>query len=201
MGVDDPRIAALERTLAELTARVAALEGSPRPAAPTGPTATSPPPNHDTLLAALQQREGAPYARDEVRGALVYAGAIDLGGAEYVWQIERALPFLLDLDSEALAPVLLALGNPHRLRLVRALLGGPRNRQQLQEIVGVSSPGPLYHHLKELLASGIIEQRARGEYRLAARKAVPFLTILAATLDLLGTSAAADASKQPDEER
>lgn len=202
MSADDPRIAAMERHLAELTARVAALEAPPRAVA-TAAVATTPAPPlpaHGALLEVLRQRDGPPYARDGLRGALLYAGAVDLAGAEYVWHIERALPFLLDLDAEAVAPVLLALGNPWRLRLVRALLGGPRGSQQLQEAVGLGSPGQLYHHLKELLAAGVIEQRARSEYRLAARKIVPFLIILAAALDLggQGADAAAAARETPD---
>ncbi len=195
MSVDDPRVAALERHLADLTARVAALEAAPRMAASAPLRAL---PAHDALLDVLRQRDGPPYARDDARGALLYAGAVDLAGAEYVWHIERALPFLLDLDAEAVAPVLLALGNPWRLRLVRALLRGPCSSQQLQEAVGVGSPGQLYHHLKELLAAGIIEQRARSEYRLAARKIVPFLIVLAAALDLQGQGEAAGARETPD---
>lgn len=196
MSADGPRVAALERDLAALTARVTALEALTRTTA--APAARVPLPVHDGLLEVLRQRDGPPYARDGIRGALLYAGAVDLAGAEYVWQIERALPFLLDLDAEAVAPVLLALGNPWRLRLVRALLRGPRSSQQLQEAVGLGSPGQLYHHLKELLAAGIIEQRARSEYRLAARKIVPFLIILTAALDLQGQGAAADARETPD---
>lgn len=190
---DTPRLAALERHLSDLTARVAALEAPPRAVAPAP---VGPLPAHGAIMEVLQQRDGPPYAQGPVRGALLYAGAVDLAGAEYTWQIERALPFLLDLDAEAVAPLLLALGSPWRLQLVRALLGGPRSSQQLQEALGLGSPGQLYHHLKELLAAGIIEQRARSEYRLAGRKIVPFLTILSAALDLKaqGDGAAATAT-------
>jgi len=195
MTTDTARIAALERHLTELATRVVALEAPPRPVtpAPVGPL-----PAHSAIMEVLQQRDGPPYANDGVRGALLYAGAVDLAGAEYTWQIERAVPFLLDLDSEAVAPLLLALGSPWRLQLVRALLHGPRSSQQLQEALGLGSPGQLYHHLKELLAAGIIEQRARSEYRLAARKIVPFLTILSAALDLKAPGDGASASAPTD---
>lgn len=183
MSVDDARVASLQRDVADLTARVAALEAATHIAVPDLLLAT---PAHHALLEVLRQRDGPIYARDCVRGAIAYTGAVDFAGLHYVWQIERALPFLLDLDVELLAPVLLALGSPWRLRLVHALLRGPRSSQQLQEAVGLGSPGQLYHHLKELLAAGIIEQRTRSEYRLAARKIVPFLIVLAATLDLQG---------------
>ncbi len=195
MTTDTARIAALERHLTELAARVAALEAPPRPVtpAPVGPLL-----GHGAIMEVLQQRDGPLYAQDTVRGALLYAGAVDFAGAEYTWQIERALPFLLALDTEAVAPLLLALGSPWRLQLVRVLLGGPRSSQQLQEAFGLGSPGQLYHHLKELLAAGIVEQRARSEYRLAGRKNVPFLTILSAALDLKAPGDGASASAPTD---
>jgi ArsR family transcriptional regulator, arsenate/arsenite/antimonite-responsive transcriptional repressor len=87
-------------------------------------------------------------------------------------------------EPEILAPVLAALGSPLRLVLVKALLQAPRTNQQLQEISGIGSPGQLYHHLKELISSGVIEQHSRNLYRVNPSKLVPILTIFAAVLDI-----------------
>lgn len=180
MTRDAERLAALEQRVRELAARVAALE-SPAP-----PSTRAAPPIDLSLAEQMRSRSGPPYERDGLRGALTYAGAVDFAGPAYVWQIERPLPGLLDLDPAPLARVLAALGNPLRLTLVRSLLAGPRNSHELQEALGVGSPGQLYHHLKELLAAGIIEQRGRSDYRLSPHKIVPFLIVLAGAFDLLG---------------
>jgi DNA-binding transcriptional ArsR family regulator len=98
------------------------------------------------------------------------------------------VPGLLQLEAEGIARVIAAMGSPQRILLLRALLQGQHSSQQLQEAMGVTSAGQLYHHLKELLAAGIIEQRGRNNYRLDPRKIVPFLTLLAVALDLAASS-------------
>lgn len=178
MNYED-RLAELEKQIAAIQERLSSLEApvSPAPAAAPGAADLS-------LLETLQSRAGPLYEDEGARGALTYAGAVALGSGEYIWQVERALPWLMELDGGALAQVLGALGSAPRLLLVRALLNGPRTSQQLQEALGVASPGQLYHHLKELLAAGVIEQRGRSNYRIAPRKIVPFLTIIMAAHDL-----------------
>lgn len=169
--------------LAALADRVAALEAqhSTTPAEPVPRQPADLP-----VVVALQERSGPPYERGDVGGAVLYAGSVRFTRAEYEWQVERPVPDLLDLDLVPLARVLSALASPARLLLLRALLQGPCSSHQLQEALGVTSPGQLYHHVKELLAVGIVEQPDRSVYRLAPRKIVPFLAILAATLDMEG---------------
>jgi hypothetical protein len=43
-------------------------------------------------------------------------------------------------------------------------LGGPRTSQQLRAELDDASVGQLYHHLRELLAVGLITQPARSQY-------------------------------------
>jgi hypothetical protein len=176
-------------TLTDLAAQVAALtrrldELAPA-APPTGPPPALPaPPAGDTDVAeALAGRRGAPYEDGAVRGAVAYAGGVRLAGRELVWQIERPLPALLALDAAGPAEVLAALAHPHRVRILLALLAAPRTSAELQGIIGSSSPGPLYHHLRDLVTLGVVVQAERS-YQIPPRHVVPLLAILAITIDL-----------------
>ncbi len=81
--------------------------------------------------------------------------------------------------------------------MVRALLQQPRTSQDLQAILGVSSPGQLYHHLKELLAAGIVTQTSRSHYEIGERQVVPVLAALAAVSDLVDVTSAAPHLQAP----
>lgn len=146
--------------LADLERRVAALENAPPPA--------------DALALVNQIRERG--------GGLAYVGSAELGGREYVWAKQHTVPG----DWSAAAPVLGSLGSPARLALLAALIAGPRNRAELQEALGDSSTGQLYHHLRDLQAAGFIHQPRRGQYEIAAHTVIPLLTILAAAGDIGG---------------
>ncbi|MBZ0236146.1 MAG: winged helix-turn-helix domain-containing protein, partial [Deltaproteobacteria bacterium] len=117
------------------------------------------------------------------RGAVAYGGGLELDGREYLWQIERPVPGLLALDPDGYAHVLAALAHPHRWRLLVALVEAPRSAAELQQVIGSASPGPLYHHLRDLLALGIVVQRDR-HYTVPARHVVPLLTAIALAIDL-----------------
>ena len=85
---------------------------------------------------------------------------------------------------EEAAAVLAALGNPVRLEIVRRLLLGGETVQELQEIPGLGTTGQLYHHLRDLQAAGLVTQRRRGRYGVAADKVVPALIITAAAANM-----------------
>ncbi len=46
------------------------------------------------------------------------------------------------------------------------------------------STGQLSHHLKELLAAGVIHQPVRGTYAVRMEHVVPLLTLLSAAIDV-----------------
>jgi DNA-binding transcriptional ArsR family regulator len=83
--------------------------------------------------------------------------------------------------------VLAALGHPARARIVRSLLaGGALGTADLQEAAGLGSTGQLYHHLRSLTYCGLVEQDARGSYRVAPGAVVPALVLLVAAADVAG---------------
>jgi ArsR family transcriptional regulator, arsenate/arsenite/antimonite-responsive transcriptional repressor len=187
----DPRMRRLETALDQIAKRLDALEGreapkrggrtAPAPAA-AGPGAGSG--GNGGVVARLRDRRGGPYERGKNRGAVLYAGAVTVGEREYLWEVERPVPGLLALEPEVITPILAALASPQRLLLLRTLLAGPKSSHELQRALGVASAGQLYHHLKELLAVGIVDQRDRSAYQIAARHVVPVLAIMAAAFDL-----------------
>jgi DNA-binding transcriptional ArsR family regulator len=145
------------------------------------------------LLERLRARDGRRYRGRRMRGAVAYGGAVVFGEREYLWMREHPLPELASLEPSRLAQALATLGHPARLVLLRALLQQARTRRDLQALLGVPSPGQLYHHLKELLAAGIVTQTRRGHYEITERRVVPVLAALAAVSDLVETTGAAPA--------
>jgi len=136
-------------------------------------------------LARLAERTGPEFDRDGVAGSLLYAGrATTPGGGALIWQAEHPLPGVLAEGWDDAAVVLAALGNPVRLEIVRRLLLGGETVQELQEIPGLGTSGQLYHHLRDLQAAGLVTQRRRGRYGVAADKVVPALIIIAAAANM-----------------
>lgn len=77
-------------------------------------------------------------------------------------------------DWRAIAAVCHALGSEARLGLLRALEGGPRTTGELLAAVGLDR-GQLYHHLRDLLVQGLVEQPERGRYAVTRRGERAFL--------------------------
>ena len=179
MNEREDRMQSLESQLAELARRLDRVEAG----GDAGDALAPRPPrdrDHDlSLLERLRTRPG---------GAIAYAGAATLGDRDRLWIKEHAVPDIVELEPDGLARVLAALGHPARLTLLRALAEAPRSSQQLQEALGVSSPGQLYHHLKELLATGLVRQVRRSHYEVADHQVVPLLTVFAAASDLVAST-------------
>lgn len=176
---------AIAAELAALTERVTRLEAersvvtAEADPAPIGPGQLDP-----ALLQRLQQRSGPVFEGPNESGSVLYAGAATLGGGSYVWQMERPVPGLLGIDDEVIAGTLAAVSSPVRVRLLKAVLRGARETQELQAALGGVSTGQLYHHLKELTAAGLVVQKGRGRYEVAPQTVVPVLAIIAAVYDL-----------------
>jgi DNA-binding transcriptional ArsR family regulator len=157
----------LAAALAELRDRVAALEERPPPAA------------RGVAAAELASALGATES-----GVVAYAGVGPRAEGEIAWQMARSWPDVLAADRSRSTRALAALGSRARLDLLAELLAGPVGRQELLERVDQSSAGQLSHHLRELLAAGLVEQPRRGVYQVPIHRVVPLLTLLCCAIDL-----------------
>jgi DNA-binding HxlR family transcriptional regulator len=160
-----------------LRQRIEALEGSHRP---TGTTTVS----VADLVPALRDLAESDGDRHDFGAAIVYAGAGGRGDGEIASQASRSVREVLAADPARSARALAALANAGRLAIVGELLAGPVSRQALQARLGRATAGQLNHHLRELLAAGLVEQPSRGVYQVPRPHVVPVLTLLACAADL-----------------
>jgi DNA-binding transcriptional ArsR family regulator len=96
----------------------------------------------------------------------------------------HGLADVLALDENVLARQLAAIASPLRLRIVRELAARPLQTHELQARLGEPSAGQLYHHLRELLAAGLVTQPRRSVYEVPARVVIPLFTLIACAHDL-----------------
>lgn len=159
-----PRV---EDLIKDLTERVERLEG--RPPAP--------------VASVLDGTVAAPE-----HGRVVYSGIGPWQDRAVAWQMERTWTDVLDVEPDAIARVLAALASPTRIRIVEALISRPAGTGDLAERIDAGTTGQLFHHLKDLLAVGIVHQPQRGVYELRPQHALPFLAIVSASIDLAAGS-------------
>ena len=165
--------------LSSLAARVARLEGAPAAAArPSSEVALV-----RQLLSGLEA--------DSEQATVVYAGAGPWDEGGVAWQMGRSWSDVLALAGEA-GGALAALGNPTRIAIVAELLTGPVTTGELTRRLDQPSSGQLFHHLKELLAAGVIHQPVRGTYAVRRQHVLPLLAVLSAAIDLAGTQDVAE---------
>jgi ArsR family transcriptional regulator, arsenate/arsenite/antimonite-responsive transcriptional repressor len=129
--------------------------------------------------------DGVP-GRPGESGVVRYSGDVHLHG-DVVWEMALDAGAALSLDDGPRVAVLAALGHPARARIVRSLLtDGAHSTAALQAAADLASTGQLYHHLRSLTHSGLVEQDGRGSYRIAPRAVVPALVLLSAAADVAG---------------
>ncbi|MBN2176058.1 MAG: winged helix-turn-helix transcriptional regulator [Demequinaceae bacterium] len=126
---------------------------------------------------------------------VTYSGHGTREGDPIAWQTRRTWKDVLEAAGEGefagdgIAAALNALASGPRLRIVAELVHGAVATGNLAERLGQSgasqgSTGQLFHHLKELLAAGIVHQPQRGVYAIRPAHVVPLLTVLSAAMDL-----------------
>lgn len=163
------RLARIEEHMQQISARLAALEqAAVKPAAfeaghwPAGvPAGVPAEPRGVPAGLAVPAAPGGP---DSGEAGFIISGQVQLGGSRFMIRQRVPLSAALDTDPDAAAKVFAALASPARLTVLRALLDGPRTSQQLRAELDDASVGQLYHHLRELLAAGLIIQPARSQY-------------------------------------
>ncbi|MER5777216.1 winged helix-turn-helix domain-containing protein [Streptomyces sp. NPDC002039] len=159
----------LEERVAELERRLSALEGRDTPA-------TEPPPAEGTFWAL----EGW---KDRGVDGVLFTGAATLPtGEHYQWQQAHTTRGLLgdEIDPQRTAEALAALGSPVRVRLLREILAGRRTAGELTDLDGVGTSGQVYHHLRQLTATGWLHTTGRGRHEVPASRVVPLLVLFAA---------------------
>lgn len=117
-------------------------------------------------------------------GTVVYAGAGPWGNQTVAWQIGREWSEIRGAAPEGVAALFAALSNPSRIRILCELVAGPITTSDLGERLDQPSAGQLFHHLKELLATGLIYQPERGTYAIRREDVVPMLAALSCATDL-----------------
>ena len=88
--------------------------------------------------------------------------------------------FAVPLDGSV--RVLAALASLPRLALYRAVLDHPATSAELMKAASLNTTGQLYHHLRELIAAGLIAQEGRDRYALVPERLPAARTILGAAL-------------------
>jgi DNA-binding transcriptional ArsR family regulator len=172
----------LEQAVAELgrlADRVARLERDSPAAAPS------------SADAALARQLLSDLEADPERATVVYAGAGVRDDGAVAWQMDRSWDDVLALATDA-GIVLAALGSPTRIAIVVQLLAGAVTTGELTRRLDQPSSGQLFHHLKELLAAGVVHQPLRGTYAIRHQHVVPLLAVLSAATDLASTQGGAD---------
>ncbi|HEY7417431.1 MAG TPA: winged helix-turn-helix domain-containing protein [Ktedonobacteraceae bacterium] len=183
MQESQDRLATLEQQMVVVQERLRVLEAHLAPAPSEAVFANSTPPSD---LATVPSQDAELRSQESNRqGVLNYRGVAQLASRRYQFQRQRSLPTVFDAAPEPLAQLFAALGNPHRIVILRTLWDGPRSSQSLQEAVGMSSTGQLYHHLKELQAAGLIIQQGGRDYDLAPAKRILICLALAIAADLM----------------
>lgn len=179
---DPERVAALEERVEQILTRLAALEAAaaaptpfPVPTPVSTPTATAP---------ATSFATGPAGQPDLEEGTVTYRGHVSIGGKHLVVRRQHQVAQLWAAEPEAAVKVLAALAHPARLALIRSLLDGPRNTQELRTVLDDPSAGQLYHHLNQLLGAGLVLQSERSRYTLGRGSAVALCALLAAAEDL-----------------
>jgi DNA-binding transcriptional ArsR family regulator len=183
MTPDELTLNELAAEIAELRARIEAIEETPR--RPAGPR-----PAITDLVGALREllaTEGDPQV---AAGAVLYAGLGPRGDGEVAWQMSHSWTDVLAADRARTSRPLAALSSPARLDIISELLAGPVSRQELQQRLDRSTAGQLNHHLRELLAAGLVAQPRRGVYEVSHHRVVPILTLLSCAVDLASDSGA-----------
>ena len=60
------------------------------------------------------------------------------------------------------------------------VLTGTRSSTELRAAAELGTTGQLYHHLRQLIASGWLTQTTRGQYAVPGHRVIPLLAILVA---------------------
>ena len=113
--------------------------------------------------------------------AVVYAGRLSGPDGPVQWQITESTDRLLDTGWSAAAAPLAALGHPSRLQILQLVAQGrARTATELAGTEGLGTTGQIYHHLRQLVATGLLRPTAHGRHEVPPGRLVPLLVLLSA---------------------
>ncbi len=122
-------------------------------------------------------------------GLVTYMGVYASGGRQTNWiRNEVSTDALLKLvENNTTSRVLNCIGNNDRLNILLTVLKAPRTVAQLVEQCGYNSTGQVYHHLKPLLATGLVKEdpENRGFYVVPTDRVQGIIMLLAGISDLI----------------
>ncbi|WP_433683272.1 ArsR/SmtB family transcription factor [Nocardia sp. CA-119907] len=117
---------------------------------------------------------------DESNGGVMFAGSGRLPSAEqFDWQVQFGTDDIVAYDWDDAAECLAALGSPVRLRILREILRGSRTAAELTDLDESGSSGQIYHHLRQLAATGWLHTVGNGRFEVPPNRVVPLLVALA----------------------
>lgn len=198
--MQDPqeRVAALEAKVAALDARMTTMEEQIALATSIGAGGKTA--AQGSAARALPHRDEGTQPTETLQGMFSVAASVQVGEQHFKVRVQEQMQPFFEADAEHLAHVVAALGSPHRITIVRALCTGPRTALQLQEELGMGSVGQLYHHLKELLATGLVTQDRRSVYTIPPTKRMWIYLILMAGFHLMPPTQGDISSAPPSEQ-
>lgn len=165
-----------ERTSGTTSEGSAPTAASGAPATPPASSDQAPVTDEaDPFWALTSLKEHAPAP-----GAVVFAGAVDVGAGHLEYQWGRPTEHLLATDWAEHAEAVAALGHPLRLAMLRRLLDREHTVAQLVDELELGSTGVAYHHLSALQSGGWVTSPRRGSWALATPRVVPLLAIITA---------------------
>ncbi|WP_058888563.1 ArsR/SmtB family transcription factor [Nesterenkonia jeotgali] len=164
---DDAALGDLSTRLAQVEARLAALE-SPQP--PTSPA------DQDEIFWAL---EGLKQRTADSSGAVLMTGAVTVPKGHHAhWQMQGSVQEMFATDFASRAESLSALAHPVRLQLIQRLLTDASTVEEIRDAGDFGTTGQVYHHLRQLVAAGWVTTLGSGRYEVPPAKIVPLLVIL-----------------------
>ena len=172
----------LERRLATIEARLAALEEHVPKETATTPTGTKQVDDAADTYWALTELSSRNNTADNT-GAVMFAGHVTTSEQEAMYQWTHPTDFFLTTSWDDPMTRLTALAHPVRGTILRTLLDAPATAAQLAEKNVVTSTGTAYHHLNALMAAGWISKKPTGDFSIRVSRIVPLLTILACCED------------------
>lgn len=102
------------------------------------------------------------------------------------WWLERIpLEEVTDVDMDAAARMLAAVGHRQRLAILLALLREPSGASGLVSKLDLGTTGAAYHHLNVLQSAGLVQQAQRGLFSVVPEVIPRLLMILAGLSDML----------------